>query len=87
MSPPPKGTEDAEKRERELPREGVKPGRAERARGQWAKSQQSRDEEGANRRVGYRDQGLTLCSQHVGPLDSKGGANTRAETSQEAAQE
>ena len=54
-SPPPKGIEDAKKRG-ELPREEVKPGRAERARGQWAKSQQSRDEEGANRRVGYRDQ-------------------------------
>ena len=31
---------------RELPREGAKLGRAETARGQWAKSQQSRDEEG-----------------------------------------
>lgn len=56
-SPPPKGTEDAEKRERELPREEVKPGRAERARGQWAKPQQSKDEEGPNRRVGYREPG------------------------------
>lgn len=74
-------------RVRELPREGVKPGRAEWARGQLAKTQQSRDEEGTNRRGSYRDQGLTLCSQHAGPSDSKGGANTRAETSQEETQE